>query len=746
MSSATATNMPPQLNGANRLNGQAVDLAIGGNTTTAGTSTAPIFSPLDIELLTYRRFNPLAALTASSLSYALDAFTAGDLRPFAILCEEILRRDETLASVKAKREEAVALRDVSYQQLDESTDAEDQAAALRWFYENLRATEALRPMVSGGLPMLITQMMDNVPYGTAAHHLIWQPNAARTFKLPSGRVVPSLAATFEQVPLEFFEARTGVLRFLGPLQGYVGQPLTPGDWLITTGPCLMRAASILHYYKRLATQDLINFSEKFGTPGIVVHTTAQQGTPEAAAAETAARSMAGNYRGVLYGAVENKVEFLWPSGGSGGAQNLPMHTIRDDVKRELAILWLGADLSTMSRGGSQRGVGASLQASEQERREQADCVRISETLQAQIDPLVIRWFFGPDAPILARTTLESPINEDRSLLSNLVQQLVSLGAKVPIRPVAKRLSVPIAENDEEVFTAPAAPVNPTPDNVAAAVNVAPLPAHLQQRADTARAALGTVGRLALARAAAKDRAPVRERLDALLALNAASDTDPTIFRAGLLKLQRDWPALLAQVNADPAAGRVLSDTLSAGFFNGIIEGSVSHHQAPPGTLASNDNPYHLGPGEHGGQFTSADGAGGGGGSADPHDTAAQIARGRGAMEAAIAGHDMWSAMETPDLGTVAFISPRAGQPGKGFHDGGGVSHLIAARNAEKKDGAAIARRMPEVIALGQRGNLYGPPGGQRINIVHQGYTAVLSLHHFGSRQTWLLTGLDYEKP
>ena len=65
-----------------------------------------------------------------SLSSALDGFGAGVLMPAARLWEEIARRDETIASVKAKREEAVAQRDWTVQPLDESPAALDQAAAL----------------------------------------------------------------------------------------------------------------------------------------------------------------------------------------------------------------------------------------------------------------------------------------------------------------------------------------------------------------------------------------------------------------------------------------------------------------------------------------------------------------------------------------------------------------------------------------------------------------------------------------
>ncbi len=424
----------------------------------AGAANTELFSAAEVEQLAYRRFNPLATLTAQSLSAALDAFGSGALMAAARLWQEIAVRDETVAAVKAKREESVVQREWTVVPLDESGDAQDQAAALEHFYRHLRTAHALNRHAAGGFPLLAAQMMDAVSFAYAAHHLIWHPDAACPVTLPSGRIVPSLSATFEYVPLEFFEARTGELRFLGLNLGFNGEPLALGQWMITTGPGLMRAASILHYYKRLAQHDLINFSEKFGTPGLVVHTTAAKDTPEGQSASALARSLAGNYRGVQYNAPENKIEVVWPEGGTGGG-DLPMTGIIEDCKRGLATLYMGADLSTLSRAG--QSVGASLQGEDRARRERSDCARIEETLNAAIDPVVLRWFFGPDAPILAKFTLAAPINEDRTLLGNLVQQLVNMGARVPIAAVARRLNVPLARGaDETVFQPPITPMEP----------------------------------------------------------------------------------------------------------------------------------------------------------------------------------------------------------------------------------------------------------------------------------------------
>ena len=128
------------------------------------------------------------------------------------------------------------------------------------------------------------------------------------------------------------------------------------------------------------------------------------------------------------------------------------------------------------------------------------------------------------------------------------------------------------------------------------------------------------------------------------------------------------------------------------------------------------------------------------------DPAENIRRGQAAMEKVIAEQtDVMDAMHRDDLGSISFLW---GEPGRGpkFKGGSGVSHIIAHRNAQGYDGEAVARKMVEVIAKGEAINRRGPAGGERVDITHDGYTAVLSLYKDGERQTWLLSGWeDYKK-
>ncbi len=521
-----------------------------------------LFSPEQLEMLSFRRFNPFAAFNAASLAHALDSYLGGYLVPAARLWERLAKQHKTIRNVKAKREEAVALRPRAIERTDDSPMAYDQAFVLENFYANARAGHALNRNVRGGFSKIVMQMMEAKSFGTSAHHLIWNPDSSRQIKLPSGASVPSLTAKFEYVPMEFFESRTGELRFLGMSQAYSGQPLEDAVWLVTSEESpLMFAAAVLAYYDKLATSDMINFSEKFGTPGIVIHTTAQRGTPEGDSAVALAKSIGSNYRGTLFDAIENKVEIVFPTGGVTGT-SLPMNTQMEDIKRDLASLFLGSDLSSQSRGGQgEKSVGASLQQEGEERRERADCAWISETLNAGIDVTVLRWYFG-DAPVLARVSVDAPKNEDRTILANLVGEMVGLGAQVPQESVMKRLNVPLAKAGEKlIFIKPALAEAPIPGGAMIATNVAEARATGNTALDKVLGALAPEFRKALA----GDMRPLASAIDGVLA------EDTIGFNSKVAWLQSQLPSLLKEINQSPKSADALAAILKKSFEDGYTQ-------------------------------------------------------------------------------------------------------------------------------------------------------------------------------
>ncbi len=103
--------------------------------------------------------------------------------------------------------------------------------------------------------------------------------------------------------------------------------------------------------------------------------------------------------------------------------------------------------------------------------------------------------------------------------------------------------------------------------------------------------------------------------------------------------------------------------------------------------------------------------------------------------------DVENAMQLEDLGTVNFYWGTPGTLKNGrLVKGGGIFHLIEQRNLEGNDGVAMALRVPEILVKGKRGDIYGPKGGERININHDGHTVVLSRFRKGVPNNWVLTG------
>ena len=99
-----------------------------------------------------------------------------------------------------------------------------------------------------------------------------------------------------------------------------------------------------------------------------------------------------------------------------------------------------------------------------------------------------------------------------------------------------------------------------------------------------------------------------------------------------------------------------------------------------------------------------------------------------------------AAMTHPELGAITFDWGEPGDPAKDYEGGWGVSHVLA------RHGEAVVKEIPKAIASGKIARQYGPPSGQRVDISDGTHTAVLSLHRFGKRETWLLTGWKEKGP
>jgi phage gp29-like protein len=400
------------------------------------------------------------------------------------------RRDDVLAGVAAKRKKAAARLQWEILAADSSPAAARHQAALQFFYNNLSATHACDPQQRGGLALLIRQMLDAVGKKYAVHEISWerrpapvgaslatahptptinsdtasapacpatddtsspvQPFIPSTLQPPFAPPRTLLTATFRFAPLWFFEARTGSLRFLPDDAAVDGLPLAPAQWLVTVADGLMESCSIAYLFKHLPLRDWLVYCERNGMPGVRGVTDAAPGTPEWDAARSAVRDFGAEFNALMSRGTDIDPIDLSTRG------NLPYPALVERMDRALAALWRGADLATFSKS---QAIGASLQSAEADLLEEDDASLISETLNAQIDTVVLRELFGPETP-RAWFRLLPRQDSARHAYLDLVERLVKLGVPVTQAGLHERLGLPRPAPGEP--TLPKLPPSATP--------------------------------------------------------------------------------------------------------------------------------------------------------------------------------------------------------------------------------------------------------------------------------------------
>jgi phage gp29-like protein len=379
------------------------------------------------------RFNPLRSLTAQSLAMALEGFEAGDFRQAALLFETIAQRDDTIASVKAKREKSVSNRDWQILTSDNSPEALKQKEILETFWNNITATNAYDRNGIGGIDQLRRQMMECASYRYAIHHIVWKPTLG------------GITAEFESVPLWFFENRSGKLRFIKDGLGYTGEDMDETEWLVTKGDGLMVAGAIGYYAKRAALQDWLIFSQRFGMPGVLGRTNQAKDSDGGNAMEDAVNAFNNDWTATIFGDDgSSKIELIT---AAGGASALPFPALIERMDRKLAALWRGADLSSMS-AGTGAGDGASLQGGESDIIEADDARLISESLQ-QVERRVLEWHLGTGVKPLAYFQIILPQAEDMKLKLEAVKTLHGMGVKMSLSDLREAFGLPTPDATEE---------------------------------------------------------------------------------------------------------------------------------------------------------------------------------------------------------------------------------------------------------------------------------------------------------
>ena len=414
-----------------------------------------------IQLSIRARFNPIPSLTPALLSAYLESFRLGFFRNIALTWDAMERRDYKLQAVAPKRKKAVARHGWEILTLDDSPAAQQQKLALEYFYNHLTATNALEENETGGLSLLIRQMMDAIGKRYAVHEIIWQPRGklmvdsqrvagGKPSTINSPTINTPLTATFRFCPLWWFEGTQGRLRFLPSEFALYGVDMDPAGWLVTVGDGIMEACSVAYMFKQLPLRDWLSCSEKFGMPGIVGRTDAALDSAEWNDFVAAIKNFSQDWSAVFNR--NNSVELVETKSQGEG----PFAPLVEKMDRAITTLWRGGDLSTMS---ARNAAGASLQADESDILELDDAQLISETLTAQVSRYVLQYHFG-DAPQLAYIKIRTADKKDLDQSLKVDQFLLQSGAPIAIKDALERYDRPAPKPNEPLlkFEVPASTV------------------------------------------------------------------------------------------------------------------------------------------------------------------------------------------------------------------------------------------------------------------------------------------------
>ena len=523
-----------------RLSNERAELGI------AAPASAEAITPERVAMSVKMKFSAIRRLTSDLLATQLDQYQRGYLSPIMRTWESIERRDDRISAVAPRAKAALGRYGYEIIVSDDSAAAGQHKAALDYFYGNLSVTDTYDENKCGGFSSLVRGMADAIGYKYGIHEILWQPSFS------------GLTAEFRKAPSWFFENLTGRLKFLTQDFNYEGVEMAPNQWLVHVADAAIdEPGSIAFLFKHASVKDRMNFSEKFGMPGILGKTSASQGSPQWNAMKTAVASFANDFAAVC--GTGDLIELIKTDGAKGST---PFAEIVNDMNMALSILWRGADLGTQSHQGGGHGQGASVQAEETDNLDEDRAMAIEETLKQKLDRAIIAWTFGSEVKPLAHVHLKTKPRRNLAFDLATIEALAPMGVPFEVVTVLERFGWPAPKAGADLLTPPAAPEPPVPGEQNALQNERQLanskdPANLGAFLATARHGM--------AEAVNADLQPLRSALASVL---HADDPD---LKAKLLHLKKDLPGLAKLINERPRAASELEKILGASLASGLAE-------------------------------------------------------------------------------------------------------------------------------------------------------------------------------
>ena len=670
------------------------------------------------------RFNSLVKSDPKDIIDAIDNFNMGYLAPLARLISDYEERDDKMRVASIKMASAVARCGWSVRPkkgFEDDAAAARQVEILERFWSSIRVTSAFKRNERGGINLLKEQMMAAQSYGFSCHDLSWKP-------LPNGE----LEGTFTHVPLWHFENRTGELRYVPDIAGWDGVPMKPGEWMVSTGDGVGIAATIVACMKRLGLTNWVIFTDRCVLPLIHGTTSAAYGSDQFRNLKRAIENI--NRYAKIITDPTSKIEAIQMDGGK---QN-PFGPLIEWADRAIVTLYRGGDLATISRPDA---VGANPQLDETDALEQRSCGRITETLNEQVSKFVIDYVLNE--PLRAEIVVEPVSKPDVKQDMEIDKHLIELGVKLSKTDALSRSGRAEAETEDDALQPPQGQLgsgsvslgnaslsdpkrhyltlsNPKAAHLPRLPNETALQTHENRLQNAPRLADGQgdpsglppsqiakkppSGESAVIEAFIKQNSPAAEAIKAVL--KNPSD-------GAFAQLMVNLPGLIPQ---DPALAAVIADEMARVYGGEYLAQRRRGAEGLANEIANPCPKCHRNMPRGGTCSFCA-------------KRAANLQRGRAALEKCLKeGVDVRNAITRDDLGSISLIYG---------DEKGGIAHI-----KDRKDTVA---HLIDTLVDGEAGNPYQQ--GQKRNITHKGYTAVLRTTEdpkAGLPKNWVLTAFGPE--
>lgn len=390
------------------------------------------------------------------LVHQLEGYARGEIAPLAWVMDWLQKHDDVISTVAPKAKAAVSSwgHDIlprAEVKPEQKGMMEDQQGLCQEFYQTLEVSDAVELEECGKMRLLVNQIMDAFGVGYGAHHTIWKPTRN------------GLHAECIKVPAYFFEVTTGRMKFLESDSAQRGVDLeTKGGraaWMTYKGRGVMLAGVLCRMFKQLPLQDWLTYCDRHGMPAFLGKTRAKKGTQEW---YDMADAVAGI--GSEWGAVVNTDDVIDVLSLAGSGE-LPYEKLVDRMDRAQVMLWLGGDLSTISR---ENGTGSNPQQDDSDKLHADNAAWASEILNRNLTQRVIRYYFGMHAPELVELRLRTETRQNVAQELKVVTEAKGLGIRLSKPWVTSKFNLVEAEADEIALGENAPPI--TTPSVTTAIN------------------------------------------------------------------------------------------------------------------------------------------------------------------------------------------------------------------------------------------------------------------------------------